>query len=418
MANLQRAKGTRDFSPKETILRNKIVNILKNNFEKFGFSPIETPIIERFDVLASKYAGGDEILKEIFKFNDQGKRELALRYDLTVPLCRYIGMNLDIKFPFKRYQIERVYRDGPIKLGRYREFYQCDIDIIGSKSMLSELQLMEVAYNVFNELKLNVNIKINNRKLMNGLLNDLGIIKQEDKEKIILSIDKLYKIGEEEVKKEILSIGINENKINELFNIFKIKNLNEIKVNNEIGKEGLNELKELFNYLDELNVKCTFDVTLARGLSYYTGTVFEIFLINNEIKSAVAGGGRYDNMISDFLESKQKYPAVGISFGLEVINDALKNEDGQKNVTELFIIPINTINECIKIASQLRKKNIKVDYDLMDRGISKNLQYANSLGIKYVAIIGEDELKNNKIKIKNMISGEEKLYNIEEIKLE
>jgi histidyl-tRNA synthetase len=415
MAQLQRAKGTRDFNPAEKILRNEIVDILKKNFELSGFSPIETPIIERFDVLSSKYAGGSEILKETFKFKDQGKRELALRYDLTVPLCRFVGMNPDMKLPFKRYQIERVFRDGPIKLGRYREFYQCDIDIVGSNSMLAEMQLIEIANKIFNELNLDVEIKINNRKLMNGLMTDLEI---KEKEKVILIIDKLNKISLDEIKKEILNLDIDEEKIDKLFSTFNTNNLDEINVNNEEGINGLNELKELFNYLKKLNINAKFDITLARGLSYYTGTVFEVFLKNNEIKSACAGGGRYDNMISNFLQSKQKYPAVGISFGLEVLSDALKNKIDKKNITELFIIPINTINECIKIASKLREKNIKVDFDLMNRGISKNLQYANSLGIKYVAIIGEDEIKQNKIKIKNMISGEEKLYSIDEIKLD
>jgi histidyl-tRNA synthetase len=415
MAKLQRAKGTRDFNPSEKILRNKIVDILKNNFELYGFSPIETPIIERYDILSSKYAGGTEILKETFKFNDQGKRELGLRYDLTVPLCRFIGMNPEIKLPFKRYQIERVFRDGPIKLGRYREFWQCDIDIIGSNLMLAEMQLIEVANKSFSQLNLEIEIKINNRKLMNGLMNDLNI---NDKEKVILIIDKLNKVGEENVKKEILSLGIDENQVQELFNVFKIKDINQINVKDKEGLEGLNELKELFNYLNLLNIKTEFDITLARGLSYYTGTVFEIFLKNNDIKSACAGGGRYNNMVSNFLQSKQIYPAVGISFGLEVLSDALKNTINKKNVTELFIIPINTLNESIKIASELRNKGIKTDIDLMNRGISKNLQYANSLEIKYVAIIGEDELKQNKIKLKNMINGEEKLCFIDEIKLD
>lgn len=412
---LQRARGTRDFSPEEKIIRNKIVKTLKNRFELSGFSPIETPIIERMNVLSSKYAGGAEILKETFNFKDQGKRELALRYDLTVPLCRYVGMNPNIKMPFKRYQIERVFRDGPIKLGRYREFWQCDIDVIGCKNMLAETQLIEVASDVFKELKLDVDIRINNRKLMNGFISECNVNKEKI-DTVILTIDKLEKQGEEAVKKELLNKEISEESVEKIFEFLNIKNIDDLKekIKNEEGQEGINEIKNLFENLNNLNINARFDISLARGLSYYTGTVFEVFLKNNDIKSATAGGGRYDNLIGDFLGARHLVPAVGISFGLEVLSDALQNENGEKTVTQLFVIPIGTLNECLKITKKFRETGIKTDIDIMNRGISKNLQYANSLAIPYVAIIGEDELKQNKIKIKNMLSGEEKLISFEE----
>ncbi len=410
---LQRARGTRDFSPEEKIVRNEIVETLKNRFELSGFSPLETPIIERMDILSSKYAGGAEILRETFNFKDQGKRELALRYDLTVPLCRYIGMNGNIKMPFKRYQIERVFRDGPIKLGRYREFWQCDIDVVGCKNMLAETQLIEVASDVFKELKLDVDIRINNRKLMNGFISECGV----DKDKIdtvILTIDKLDKQGKDAVKEELLKKEISEESIKKIFEFLEIKNIDDLKLKTEEGQEGINEIKELFENFKKLNIDARFDISLARGLSYYTGTVFEIFLKNSEIKSATAGGGRYDNMIGNFLEARNIIPAVGISFGLEVLSDALTKNSKKKSVTELFVIPIGTLNECLKITKEFREKGIRTDLDIMNRGISKNLQYANSLLIPYVAIIGEDELKLNKVKIKNMISGEEKILTNEE----
>lgn len=411
---LQRAKGTRDFSPEEQILRNEIINKIKKKFELSGFSPIETPIIERFDILASKYAGGAEILKETFSFDDQGKRKLALRYDLTVPLCRYVGMNPNLKMPFKRYQIERVYRDGPIKLGRYREFYQCDIDIIGCKNMMAEIQLIEVANNIFKDLNLDIDIRINNRKIMNGIMYDCDI-KKENIDKVILSIDKLEKQGKSAVIKELLDKGIEEKSIKKIFKFLDIKDLKNLILINEEGKEGIIELKELFTTLKNINISTNFDISLARGLSYYTGTVFEIFLKNNDIKSAVAGGGRYDNMIGNFLSSKQIIPAVGISFGLEVISDAFSKNNLKKNITELFIIPINTKEECLKIAKEFRDNNINTDLDIIGRGISKNLQYANINKIPYVIIIGDDELKQNKLKLKNMESGEEKLLTKKDI---
>jgi histidyl-tRNA synthetase len=411
---LQRARGVRDQDPEQQIFRNKLVSTMKNRFEASGFVPLETPIFERYDVLASKYAGGAEILKETFKFIDQGKRELALRYDLTVPLCRYVGMNPTIKMPFKRYQIGRVFRDGPIKLGRYREFYQCDIDVVGAKGMLAETQLIETAADVFKDLEILVDIKINNRKLMNGIIRECGVPDSE-RDSVILTIDKLAKIGEAKVWDELEKKGIKEEAITKIFDFLKIKDLDKIKMKDEEGQEGLSELKELFSNLEAIGVEAVFDISLARGLSYYTGTVFEAFLKKGEIKSAIAGGGRYDNMIGNFLGSKQKIPAIGISFGLEVISDALGTKDQKKTVTDVFIIPINTKDESLIIARSLRSKGLNVDLDIVGRGISKNLQYADALSIPYVLIVGEDELKAEKLKLKDMVSGEEKMISLSQV---
>lgn len=401
---LQRAKGVRDFSPEEKILREKIVSILKTNFERYGFSPLETPIIERYETLSAKYAGGDEILKETFSFYDQGERKLGLRYDLTVPLCRYISMNPRTKLPFKRYQISRVFRDGPVKLGRYREFWQCDIDIVGTKSVLAEAQLLEIAKKSFKDLGLEVDIRINNRKILNGILKELGA---EDYESVILSIDKLEKIGEDGVRKELQQKGFN--KTEELFGYLNKRDINELDIDNEEGREGIKEIKELLSYVD-----VNFDITLARGLNYYTGPVYEIFLKDqSKLKSAVAAGGRYDSMIGNFLDSESEYPAAGLSFGLEALSDIM--EPKEKTVTNIYIIPINTMKESSKIANQLRERGINVDMDIMNRGISKNLKYADSYSIPFVLIIGEEELKKDKLKVKDMKSGEEKEMNLDEI---
>ncbi|MGM5485138.1 MAG: histidine--tRNA ligase [Nanobdellota archaeon] len=405
---LKRARGVRDFPPEKKILRNWITDVLRKNFEKHGFSPMETPIIERFDVLSAKYAGGEEILKETFRFKDQGDRDLALRYDLTVPMCRYVGMNPKIKMPFKRYQIERVFRDGPIKLGRYREFWQCDVDIVGTGSMLAETQLMEVADDSFRDLGLPVTIRINNRRLLNGIMVDSGI---EDAETAILSIDKLEKLGKEGVKKELSEKGIEPEKTEKVFSYIDNDKIDDIELESEEGQEGKRELKELFKNLDKAGIEYEFDPSLARGLSYYTGTVYEVFLKDAKIKSATAAGGRYDRMIGDFIGTGHEYPGVGLSFGLEVLSDILEDKAEKISVTDAFIIPINT--DCLSIARQLREKGINTDIDIMGRGVSKNLKYVNAHSIPFAIIIGEEEIKKGVVKLKNMREGSEETLSVE-----
>ncbi|MFC1801631.1 histidine--tRNA ligase [Nanoarchaeota archaeon] len=410
---LQNAKGTKDFPPEEKILKNQIVDTFKKNFEKYGFAPLETPILERYETLSAKYGGGSEILKETFKLKDQGDRTLGLRFDLTVPLARFIGMNPTLKLPFKRYELGRVFRDGPIKLGRMREFWQCDIDVIGTKSMVAETEILGVVSDFFKELKLNTIIKINNRKLLNGILEQAGITKS--KEDTILIIDKLAKIGEKGVKKELEDLGLTNEQIKNVLNLIKQKDLNKIKLTNQEGLEGLEELEELFGYLKPLKINFEFDPSLARGLAYYTGTVFEVFLKKGKITSSLAGGGRWDKMIGNYLGSNKEYPAVGISFGLEPITQSLKQEEQAKTPTQVFLIPIQTQKETMKIAQEFRKAGINTDLDITGRGISKNLNYANALNIPFVIFIGQEELKKNKLKLKDMKSGKEEFLTKEQI---
>lgn len=417
---LQLPKGTRDLKPEEAIVRNKIVNTLKEVFELYGYSPMETPVFERYDLLASKYAGGSEILKETFKLKDQGGRELGLRYDLTVPMCRLVGMNPNIKLPFKRYAIGEVFRDGAVERARYRQFTQCDVDVVGIKSMTADAEIIALTQRAFRKLGFDTIIKVNNRKLLNDLLLSAGV-KKDKLETVILSIDKLEKFGLEAVKKELKEKGIDSGTISNVVKISDIKGnnnekLNKIKkiVNNR--SEGIEELEELLSLLNILKVNVDFDVSLARGLAYYTGTVIETILKSSKVKSSVAGGGRYDNMIGSFI-GKGNFPAVGISFGLERIYDAYTEKivTQQKTVTKLYIVPINTFKESLKIAEELRNKNVQVDIDLTGKRPSKNLQYANSLQIPYALLIGKEELRQGKVKLKNMGSGEEKLMTAEEL---
>ncbi len=416
---LQLPKGTRDFSPEEKILRDKIVDTLKESFGLYGFAPLETPVLERFDVLASKYAGGSEILKETFRLKDQGERELGLRYDLTVPLARYIAMNQNVKMPFKRYQIGEVFRDGPVASARYRQFLQCDVDVVGSPSVAAEAEIISLICAAFSKLGFEIVVKVNNRKLLNGILDYCGIEKSSQ-ESVILSIDKLEKFGIEVVKSELKGQKIDGEKIKKIMDIISINGDNQQKISQlkKILKnsQGLDEVEQLLGYLKNLNSEAEFDVSLARGLSYYTGTVIETFLKNSNVKSAVCAGGRYDNMIGAFL-GKGSIPAVGVSFGIDRLYDALaeKQQGRQKTNTKIYIIPIKTLNESMRIAQELRGAEINTDIDLMEKGPSKNLEYANSLEIPYVAFVGKKELEGNKVKLRDMKTGKEELLGVEEV---
>ncbi len=415
---LERAKGTRDFMPEQKIIRDYIIQTIKKVFELYGYRPLETPVIERYDVLASKYAGGAEILKETFKLKDQGNRDLALRYDLTVPLARVIAMNPTLKMPFKRYQIDKVFRDGPIEKGRVREFYQCDVDIIGVSQMSADAEIIAIAKDVFKALKLNVIIKVNNRKILDSIMDAVGIT--QNKNDIMLSLDKLYKIERPGVEKELAEKGLNTSVIKKLLGMVTLKGTNEAKLK-KIQKllknrEGLQELECLFKAASALGVNPFFDPSLARGLAYYTSTIFEVVLLDKQIGS-VGGGGRYDSMIGSLVGSG-KYPAVGISFGLDRIYDVLiEDRKFPTTTTKVYIIPVSTkdMEASVNIVRELRNANINSDMDLASKSISKNLGYANKLGIPYVIVIGENERKKQKFKLKDMKSGKEQELAIKQV---
>lgn len=421
---LRLPKGMKDSLPEEKIGQQKLMDELKAVFELYGYSPLETPAIERFDVLSSKYAGGAEILKETFKLSDQGKRELALRYDLTVPFARVVGMHPELKMPFKRYQMDKVWRDGPVGLGRYREFWQCDVDLVGTRSMMADSEILAIVKKVMERFGLDHDIHVNNRRLLNGILGSLGIEDEDKKIDIILTIDKIKKISDKEFTSELKDKGMDDDQISKVKEIFSIKGNNKEKlesvkgyVTTDEGKEGIKELEELFGYLEAYGIgNYTFELSLSRGLVFYTGTVFETFLVDNEIKSAVASGGRYDKIVGKFIESKQEYPCVGISFGLSRIYDAVKDkENTKKTVTDVLIIPINTQKESIAFCEELRKNDINCEVDLTGRGISKNLGYANSLEIPYVIIVGENEVKSSDYSIKDLKSGKQESMKKDEI---
>jgi len=416
--DLQLPKGTRDFAPEEKIVRDKVVKGPYEVFELYGFAPLETPVFERFDVLSSKYTGGAEILKETFKLRDQGGRDLGLRYDLTVPMCRYIAMNPNTKMPFKRYQIGEVFRDGPVASARYRQFTQCDVDVIGSSSMAADAEIVSLIFTAFKKLDFEIAVKVNNRKLLNDILDFCGVEKDRQ-DLVILSIDKLEKFGLSVVKNELKEQRIDDSKINKIIDILNIRGSNDEKIkqlkNILKNSDGLSQVEQLISYANNQNLEAEFDVSLARGLSYYTGTVIEAFLKNSSVKSSVCAGGRYDKMIGNLLE-KGEYPAMGVSFGVDRIYDASieKQENKIKTNTKVYVIPIKSLNEGIKIAQQLRDAGIKTDIDLNEKGPSKNLEYANSLGIPFVLFVGKKELQEGKLKLRDMKSGKEEMLGFDD----
>ncbi len=418
MAQVQLAKGVRDFAPNEKIARNYLVDTLKKLFENYGFNPIETPIIERLETLTAKSEGG-ETLTEIFKFKDQGDREIALRFDLTVPLARFVAMNPNLKMPFKRYQIGRVFRDGPIKLGRYREFWQCDIDVVGSSQMIAEAEILSLVKDFFSRINLDVDVLVNNRLLLNKIIKKSNL--PEDKtDDILQSIDKLEKINSDGVKKELLEKGFEEAKVDELLRMLDVSGDDKDKLEyfSRILPEAeeINKIKELLKLVDGLK----FTPELARGLNYYTGTVFEVKLKDqSKFSSSLAGGGRYDDMIGNYADNGKDYPAVGIAFGLEPILEVLKMQNKiamPETVTKLLIASIGNVQkESLEIANMLRTKNINVEIDLMNRKLPKNIKYALSQKIPFVLFVGENELAEKKFKLKNMLDNSEEILSLDEI---
>jgi len=409
-------KGTKNYTPEEQILREKIIKIIKEVLERYGFNPIETPILQPYSLLSSKYGGGEEILKECYKLEDRGNRKLGLRYELTITLARYLNENPNIKLPFKRYEIGKIFRDGPVKKAREREFTQIDFDIIGAKSELAELEILSIFEMVFRKLNLNVKIQLNNRKILLGLLEYAGVKKGQNS--IILTIDKLEKIGEEGVKKELIEKGLKREQIEKIFNVLEIKGSNE-KILSELkeilktkdGREGIEELEKILELSKNYNLKNIVLVTsLARGLSYYTGPIFEVFS-PEKTNSSLAAGGRYDKLFSKFIG--KDLPSVGGSFGLDAISSILKTE--KKSKVYIYLIPIGiSEDKFLPVVKKLREK-FNTDFDLLGRGISKNLEFADKNNIPYCIILGKQEIKSNKVKLKNMKTGEEKILDLEEI---
>jgi histidyl-tRNA synthetase len=416
---LKPLKGTRDFLPEEMIIRQEVLDRIKNVFEIFGFQPLETPALESWEILSAKGAGGEEILKETYNFEDLGKKRVGLRYDLTVPLARVVASNPNLNLPFKRYQIQNVWRYGDVSKGRLREFLQADIDIVGSESMLADAEVIACAISCFNSLGFkDFLVRLNNRKILSALIKFAGIEEKKSLD-VLRSLDKLEKIGEEKVKKELEEKGISKESIEKIFEFINIeKNPEKILEKNKDFEEGIKEINEIISYLDLMGTKAKIkvDLSLARGLDYYTGPIFEVSA--GKGIGSIAGGGRYDNLIEIF--SGRKIPATGISLGIERIIEVMKEKKmvrKRKTKVEVFVATINkeVLKKSLKIIQKLRESGIKTDFDLRERNLTRQLEYANSLGVPFVLIIGEKELKTKKFKLRNMEKKIEKEMELSEI---
>lgn len=420
--------GFMELMPNEQIQFNQIKQTIEKTYQKFGFLPLDTPVLERADVLLAKAGGETE--KQIYRF-EKGDTDIAMRFDLTVPLAKYVAKNYgNLSFPFRRYQIGKVYRGERAQKGRFREFYQCDIDIIGDGelSIKNDAELPSVIYNIFKELGFdNFTIKINNRKLFNGLFESLN--QTENAVEILRIIDKIEKIGKEAVIEELQELKVPEQSINTIIDFIeingttdeKLQKLQELNIENEEFKTGLDELTQVVKYVRMFGVpdkNFAVDLSIARGLDYYTGTVYETFLNDYREVGSVCSGGRYDNLAEDY--TKQKLPGVGISIGLTrlfyKLNELNLIKTDKKSISKVLVIPmVENMQVPIKIATELRNNGINTEIFLNDKKLKAKMKYADKLEIPYVIVVGEDEVNTGIVKIKNMQTGEEVESKIEEI---
>lgn len=420
-------KGTRDFLPDQMVKRQFVIERIKTIFEKYGFEPLETPAIELMDTLGGKY--GDEGDKLLYHFVDRGERHVGLRYDLTVPMARVIAMNPQLPKPFKRYQIQPVWRADKPQKGRFREFYQCDIDTVGSESMLADAEIIAVFADIMNSLNFkDFTIRINNRKLLRSLIINVGLPIEREFD-VIRSIDKLDKIGLQGVESDLIAQDIDVQTVSNIIRILDFqgdleKTFQHAEAHlsgNPEGDSGLNEMKDLLHYMEKFGVKESdfkFDLFLARGLDYYTGPIFETVVKEPKIGS-VTGGGRYDNLIGMF--SKQSWPAVGSSVGLERIITAMEEcnmfpPDLDTPVKVLVtIFDKNSTDQSIEIVNLLRKAGINSSLYLGSSKLRGQLGYANDKKIPYVIIAGPDEIAQGVITVKNLAAQTQESVSIDQL---
>ena len=418
--------GFMELKPNEQILFNQIKEKIEESYKRFGFLPLDTPILELSEVLLAKAGGETE--KQIYRFT-RGD-DLAMRFDLTVPLAKYVSKNYgELQFPFRRYQIGKVYRGERPQKGRFREFYQADIDIIGDGelSIMNDAEIPSIIYTTFKNLGFDdFTIRINNRKILNGLFEYLNIV--ELSTEIMRIIDKLEKIGKENVKLELLKLNIEEeivDKILEFISISgnneeKIEALEKLNIKNEVFEKGFFELKEVIKYIRLFGVpeeNFSIDLTIARGLDYYTGTVYETFLDNYREIGSVCSGGRYDNLAENYTD--KSLPGVGIAIGVtrlfDQLNDLKLIKTEKESISDVLVISTSDdVSECLPIANTFRKEGINTEVYMNDKKMKAKFKYADKLKIPYVAIIGEDELKENKVSLKNLVTGKQDTINIQE----
>lgn len=418
--------GFMELLPNEQVQFNGLKNIIQKTYEKYGFLPIDTPVIESSQVLLAKAGGETE--KQIYRFN-KGDNDLSLRFDLTVPLAKYVAKNVnDLTFPFRRYQIGKVYRGEKVQRGRYREFYQCDIDIIDNENLniINDAEIPSIIYNIFKEMDFGkFTIRINNRKVLSGFFDALGL--NDKLVDILRIIDKIDKAGQEKIVLMLKELEIDDEKINRIIEFIQTKEnvveyLKSLNLENDLLKAGIEELEIVEKYMNSFGVPKEYymiDLSIARGLDYYTGTVYETIIDEYPQVGSICSGGRYDNL-AEFYTDK-KLPGVGISIGLTrlffVLNEYnLIKTDEKKSIAEYLIIPmLDDLSYPIDVATKLRNsgKNIEIYFD--NKSMKKKMNYANKQNVPYVIIIGEDEVSANKVMLKDMTTGEQSLKAVEEI---
>ena len=431
MANMVQPRilpGFMELLPEDQILFNQMSDTIRKVYEKFGFLPLDTPTIELSEVLLAKAGGETE--KQIYRFQ-KGDHDLSLRFDLTVPLARYVSQHAaDLVFPFKRYQISKVFRGERPQKGRFREFYQCDIDIIGNDELdlVYDAEMPAVIYHVFKELNMGAfTIRLNNRKVLNGFFKELGL---EDKiAEVLRIIDKLEKIGEEKVTQELAELEVTEEAIAKILQLIHIKGSNEqiveslrqMAIEEPLFHVGVEELAQVTEYMRQRGMEEEYfaiDLTIARGLDYYTGTVYETMLNDYPKLGSVCSGGRYDNLTGYY--TKQKMPGIGISIGLTRLFSQLKEEKvieaTKKSLVEVLVVPMGPeqMPQALKAAQQLRQADIKTDVYYQQKGMKQKMKYAGKLGIPYVMLIGEEEAANGQVTLKDMNQGQQATMVIED----
>lgn len=420
--------GFMELNPEDQVVFNKMMNIIKETYEKYGFWPLDTPIIEYSEVLLAKAGGETE--KQIYRFN-KGETDLSLRFDLTVPLAKYVAQKYnELVFPFKRYQIGKVFRGERPQKGRYREFYQCDIDVIGDEELplMYDAEMPAIIFDIFKKLNFGeFLIKINNRKILKGFFENLNLANESAE--ILRIIDKLDKIGKENVIDELKKLNISLNLINEIINFIsingsnkeKIAKLKDLNIKNETFNLGVNELEVVINNLYSLDItdnNVEINFTITRGLDYYTGTVYETILKDYPSLGSVCSGGRYENLAEYYTD--KKLPGVGISIGFTRLFYQLREANiikiDKSAAANIMIIPmVEDINYINKVAKRLRDSDIKVNICYLEKDFKKKLRYADKSNTKYIIIIGEDEINNNYITLKNMEDGNQEKLSIEEV---
>jgi len=411
--------GFMELLPEEQIVFNELQDKIKKVYESYGFLPIDTPVIEYSNILLAKAGGETE--KQIYRFT-KGDNDLALRFDQTVPLARYVAMNYNnLAFPFKRYQMSKVFRGERPQKGRYREFYQYDIDVVGDETLEIEYDALmpKIIYDIFNQINIGkFQVKINNRKLLNGFLESLNI---DNKQEILRIIDKILKIGSSKVKELLLELNLNNDQVDKIIEFINLNGsnqeilnyLNNLDINNELYQTGLKEIECVINYLKNSNINeesYTIALYITRGLDYYTGTVYETYLEKYPEFGSVCSGGRYDNL-ADYYTDKL-LPGVGISIGFTRLFSALMDKQildfSKKTILDCLIINMdNNYQYALNVSNAIRENDIKVDIHYSNKNFKQKLKFANKIGVKYIIIIGEDEINNNKVVLKNMITGDQ-----------